>query len=232
MRFASASPRRPTRLASWLLLSLWLAAPTAAEERGLGTLMEHFARSRGVEAAFREEKTLPLLQQPLVSEGRLYYAPPGRMARFTTAPERSSLLVDASRVRMEDGLGVEEIDLSAHAEARRFVAQLLLLFEGDQQALEREYRVRFTSDAAEGSWALQLEPRGFAVRQVIREITLRGREAWLDEMVVSGTRGETTRTTYAHMQTDRPFSDAELAQLFPDDGAPEPLPPREVAPTP
>ena len=114
------------------LLALALLAPStpagsasgdAPEQRDLSTLLSHFAASRGVFAHFREEKSLPLLQEPLVSEGLLYYAPPGRMARFTTRPEHTSLLVVEDRLRIEDGLGVEEIDLGAHPEARRFIAE-------------------------------------------------------------------------------------------------------------
>jgi len=204
-----------------VVLAASAAADPAPADRGLDTLLSHFAASRGVEARFREEKSLPLLQEPLVSEGLLYYAPPGRLARFTTRPDRTSLLVMGDRLRLEDGLGVEEIDLAAHAEARRFIAQLLLLFEGDRKALERDYEVRFEGDG--DTWSLVLLPRALTLRSVIREIALRGRDDRLLEMVVSGTQGEVTRTTYPQMQVDRPFRPEELSALFPEDGAPTPL---------
>lgn len=208
------------RLTAGALALLGFATPGAAEP-DVATLMEHFAASRGVEAHFREEKSLPLLEEPLVSEGLLYYAPPGRLARFTREPEETSLLVREDRLRMEDSLGEEELDLAAHPEARRFVDQLLLLFQGDLAALRRDYEVRFES-GSEG-WSLVLEPRGLGMRQVIRSIALRGFEDRLDEMVVTGTQGEVTRTTYSHMQTDRPFDAAEQERLFPAEGTPAPL---------
>jgi hypothetical protein len=143
----------------------------------------------------------------------LYYAPPGRKLRFPLEPERASLLLDGDRVRIEDGLGVEEIDLAAHEEARRFIAQLMLLFDGDRKALERDYEVTFDGDG--DAWSLLLLPRGRVLRSVIEEIRLRGNQARLDEMVVRGTQGEVTRTTYSRMQTDRPYAPGELAELFP-----------------
>lgn len=225
----SALPRASTVvLALVVSLASVARADDAAPQRDLSTLMHYFAASRGVEVHFREEKSLPLLQAPLVSEGVLYYAPPGRMARFTTQPEPTSLLVLEDRLRMEDGLGVEEIDLDAHPQARRFVSQLMLLFQGDQEALERDYDVLLVGDGA--AWSLTLRPRDRALRQVIREIALSGREAELDEMIVTGTQDEITRTTYSQTRSDRPFAEAELEALFPAEGAPVAPPPSDATP--
>jgi len=218
-------PPRPLRallaLAALAALLPAAGARAAGERPDLDALLAHFARSRGVEASFREEKTLPLLAEPLVSEGVLYYAPPGRMARFTTSPERTSLLLVGDRLRLEDSLGVDEIDLAERSEARRFVEQLLVLFRGDADALRRDYEASF--EWRDGPWTLALVPRDRRVREIVREIALRGDGPRLDEMVVTGTEGEVTRTTYARVVTDRPFRDEEIARLFPEEGAPRPL---------
>ncbi len=198
-----------------------LAAPAASQELDLRTLLGHFASSRGVEAEFREEKELPLLARPLVSEGVLYFVPHGRLARFTRTPEAASLLVDGARLRIEDSLGVEELDLGAHPEARQFVDQLLLLFNGDEKGLARSYETRFAVD--DEGWSLVLTPRGLRMRQVIREISLRGNARKLEEMVVSGAEGERTRTTFGATRVDRPFREDEIAKLFPPVGSPVPL---------
>ncbi len=222
----------PSWRALLLLLLLLLGPVGAVAEPGsapdLATLMGHFAASRGVEAAFHEEKQLPLLVAPLTSEGVLYYAPPGRLARFTTTPEATSLLVDGDRLRIEDGLGVEEIDLASHGVARQFIDQLLLLFRGDLQALQRDYDAVF--EASGDAWSLTLAPKGLRMRQVIREISLRGSNRQLDEMVVRGAAGEVTRTTYARIAVDRLFREDELAVLFPSEGSPRALPSPPSAP--
>lgn len=241
MRSSSASARRsasghPRRLALGLALALcgfgWGSAAAESDrvqgELDLEKLMHYFATSRGLEAEFREEKSLPLLVAPMVSEGVIYFAPPDRMARFARAPERSSLLVMGDRLRIEDSLGVEEIDLAAQPTARQFVNQLLVLFRGDLEALRRDYEVVFEGGAE--AWLLRLTSRSARVRQLIREVTLRGRSDHLDEMIVSGSDGETTRTTYQRVATDRPFRDEELARLFPGAGSPQPL--SDGSPTP
>lgn len=232
MRSANASRRR--RSTAFALVAVVLLAggcgSRAAGETApdLDAVLAHFARSRGVEASFREEKSLPLLAQPLVSEGVLYYAPPGRLARFTTSPESTSLLVVGDRLRIEDSLGVEEIDLAAHGEARQFVDQLMVLFRGDAEALHERYEAEFSWDG--GPWSLRLVPKSRRMRAVIEEIALTGRDRALEEMVVKGAAGDVTRTTYSDVDTDRPFGEEELRRLFPEEGAPRPPAPRDPTP--
>lgn len=218
-----AAGRPPGRVAALALLALGLAAASGSQrpDPDFDAVMAHFARSRGVEAHFREEKSLPLLVDPLVSEGVLYYAPPGRLVRFTRSPEATSLLLDGDRLRIEDSLGVEELDLSAQPEARQFVDQLRVLFRGDADALRERYQIDF--QWLGGPWSLRLVPKGRAMQAVIRDITLTGHERTLEQMVVRGAADEVTRSVYRDVDPDRAFAPEELALLFPADGAPRPL---------
>jgi outer membrane lipoprotein-sorting protein len=225
VRSGNASRRRLE--AGALLLAILLVSGPDRSRAGeadprFETVMAHFAASRGVVAHFREEKTLPLLAQPLVSDGVLYYAPPGRMVRFTSAPEPTSLLLDGDRLRMQDSLGVEEIDLGSHTAAQQFVDQLLVLFRGDARAMRERYEIEF--EWRDGPWSLRLTPKSLRVRAVILEIALAGRDRALVEMVVRGAAGEVTRTTYRQVDVDRAFRPEELAALFPSEGAPRALP--------
>ena len=196
-------------------------APTPAETLDLETMMDYFAKSRGVEAEYREEKTLPLLAEPIVSEGVLYFVPPDRLARFTRSPERASTLIDGDRLRIEDSLGVEEIDLASQEVIRQFIDQLLLLFRGDLAELRRHYEVGFES--AGESWTLTLTATGFRLRQVIQEISMRGTAGRLEQMQMKGREGELTTTAYGRVVTDRAFESEEVAALFPPEGSPVPI---------
>jgi outer membrane lipoprotein-sorting protein len=230
MRSGNASRRRRSvsAFAAALLCARVVGAQAGSDAApDLEAVMADFARSRGVEATFREEKSLPLLVSPLVSEGVLYYAPPQRMVRFTTEPEPTSLLVVGDRLRMQDSLGVEEIDLAAFGTARQFVDQLLVLFQGDLVALRERYELEF--EWRDGAWALTLTPKSRRMRGVIQEIALSGRDRALEAMVVTGAAGDVTRTTYERVDTDRSFRDEELAALFPSEGAPHMLAGRDGA---
>ena len=69
------------------LILLLVCAPAGAEpdETGLDALLARMAATRGVAAEFRESREVALLVEPLESRGLLYFVPPDRMARFTTA---------------------------------------------------------------------------------------------------------------------------------------------------
>ncbi len=198
-----------------------IGAPAFAQTLSLPELMAKFKASRGVEAEFREEKALPLLAEPLVSEGVFYFAPPDRMVRFTRTPEAASMLLDGNRLRIEDSLGVEEMDLGAEPMAKQLVSQLLVLLRGDFEALEQDYRVAYEGGGE--VWRLDLATRSLRLRAVVEGLSLVGRAGRLDEMELRGANGETTRTRYMRVVTDRAFSEAELARLFPPSGSPAAL---------
>jgi outer membrane lipoprotein-sorting protein len=206
-----------------LAVGLGLAGGVHAETLELAELMAKFAASRGVEAEFREEKILPLLTEPLVAEGVFYFAPPDRMVRFTRTPEPASMLLDGNRLRIEDSLGVEEIDLGAEPTAKQLVSQLLVLLRGDLAALERDYRVSYSGTPAH--WTLDLATKSLRVRPVLEGLLLEGQAGRLDEMVLRGANGETTRTRYMRVVTDRAFGKDELSRLFPAAGSPRALDP-------
>ena len=81
----------------------------------LEVLMHGMATSTGVRAEFREEKTLALLESPLVSEGTLYFIPPSRMARITTRPGASSLVIDGQKMSYTDETGASDVDLAGQS---------------------------------------------------------------------------------------------------------------------
>ena len=85
-----------------LVAGALLAGPAAAQEPvaapvastpALEQLLARFAAMSGLSARFREEKRMALLAAPLVSEGTLYFAPKGRLARHITAPAPATVLL-------------------------------------------------------------------------------------------------------------------------------------------
>lgn len=215
----------PLRLWLLLLLGCFLSLGATTEKpepRDLETLMQRLAESRGVEARYREEKRLPLLSEPLVTEGIFYFVPPDRLVRFVERPETASMLLAGDRLRIEDSLGVQDIDLSAEPTARQLVSQLLVLLRGDLDALRVDYGVEF--EAHNPGWSLRLKTRDLRARQLIQRIEMNGSGDRLDSMVMYGSQGEETRTEYSNVVSDRQFDAEALAALFPSEGAPAPPP--------
>src|SRR4051812_34136298 len=85
--------------------------PAPAAATGLDALMARFRAIPGLSARFREEKRIALLARPLVSEGTIHYAPPGRLARHQLTPTISSVLLEGATLRFGDGTTEERVDL-------------------------------------------------------------------------------------------------------------------------
>ena len=197
-----------------LLAVLLIAEPGRADAPPfeLGELMRRMAASSGVVARFQEQKELALLAVPLESSGVLYFAPPGRLARFTLQPSYSSLIIDGEELRFREGQDSQEFDLSGNPMARIFVDNFIVLFNGDLEGLQRLYDTQLRGGPA--AWTLELVPRRAPLNRVMRTITLNGGEQGIREMVMLAKDGDLTTTRLESVDADRSFSEAELLRLF------------------
>ncbi len=91
----------PARLSLALLLSLlFVVSSASAQARTEGGVLARFARIEGLTLRFHEVKRIALLTSPLVSDGTIAYARPGRMARRSGSV---TVLIDGATLRMSDG---------------------------------------------------------------------------------------------------------------------------------
>ena len=178
----------------------------------LAELMTRMASTAGVVARFREVKDLKLLVVPLVTRGTLYFIPPDRLARFTSEPGFSALVIDGSVLRYHDDPQGEAVDLSQSPMARAFVENFIVLFNGDREGLERVYRADLTS--GEAGWELRLTPRRAPLDRLIEVITMRGDDGGLREMVLQESDGDRTTTTFVAVDANRAFDPEEIDRLF------------------
>ena len=65
-----------------------------------------------------------------------------------------------------------------------------------------------------GSWTLTLRPRAGPLERFLAEITLRGGDAGLEEMLVLERGGDRTLTRFESVAVDRAFRPGELETLF------------------
>ncbi len=135
-------------------------------------LMAFFAKSRGVRARFDEAKTMSILARDITTHGVLYFDPPDRLARVTTDPGASTVIVRGTAVSVEDETGRRELDLGASALARGLVGNLALLLRGDLVELETRHRVEYV---AEGDrWRLDLLPRDAELAAIVDRVRVTG----------------------------------------------------------
>jgi outer membrane lipoprotein-sorting protein len=185
----------------------------------LEALMLRFASSGGVRAHFREIKHLALLSAPIESEGMLYFAPPNRLARYTSRPGKARVVVNGTRAAFYNPTGHQEVDLESSEVASHLVGNLVVLLRGDLPGLLARYHVALSDDSRE--WVLELEPRSSVVRKLIASIRIKGSGVGLVEMETRESSGDKTVMRFSQVETGVDFAAAELERIFsleaPDD---------------
>jgi outer membrane lipoprotein-sorting protein len=192
--------------------ALAAGAESSAAPLTLEVLMQGMASTTGVRAAFREEKQLALLEAPLVSEGMLYFVPPARMARITTQPGASALVIDGGRLSYTDETGASDVNLAGNRVARTLVENFVVLFAGDLAALRERYDVGF--EAKGQSWRMRLVPKAAPLATFVASVELSGEGPALAAMALREVDGDRTLTRFERVETGARFSPEELVRLF------------------
>ena len=165
-------------------LGLWLlgwplAAP--ATDVALAEVMAALAAVRTVEASFREEKNLAILDEPLVATGRLYYRAPSYLRKQTLSPRPEEYVADQNWLTVETPDGERrQFDLNGYPQLRPFVEAIRATQAGDRPTLERYYQLEF--EGTPTAWSLRLTPRQPEFARYLIAIVIRGREQWIDSV--------------------------------------------------
>jgi outer membrane lipoprotein-sorting protein len=197
-------------LALVLLAALPVPAPALAQSTAtVDSVLGRFARIEGLTLSFREEKHIALLSMPLVTEGTLAYARPGRLARRAGG---QIVLIDGSALRMSDGGREQHIDLTSQPIVRSFVDSFRAFLAGDRAALERSYTIAFAHTDAD--WTITLTPRAAPLTQFMTSIVFHGAGDALTRMTMTETSGDTTTTTFSSVDDHHRFGADEAARVF------------------
>jgi len=192
--------------------------PVAEEQApaDVGALLAGLSKAPGLYAHFREEKHITLLQQPLVSEGSLYFTPPARFARHTDKPIASTLIIDGNQLQFGSADGQESMNLGTNPVARLFADAFVMLLSGNRAGLEKIFKMQLSPNAsgAAGDWKLLLTPRVAPMDKLIKELELRGSGLNLRELDVREASGDWTRTSFTDVDLKRRFTPAEQAKFF------------------
>jgi outer membrane lipoprotein-sorting protein len=183
------------------------AAPTELE-----ALMQRFAESGGVRARFRESRHLSILTDPIETTGTLYFAPPDRLARHTTSPGRSRIVIEAGRVSLRDETGQRVFDFSTNEIAQALVGNLMVVFRGDLKLLRERYSISFDSTAER--WTLDLEPRARALRSLIERVHFVGKGGDLAAMETREPNGDRTIMKFSEIETGLSWEPRDLDRIF------------------
>lgn len=189
------------------LLALLICAP--ADD--IDGLMKKLSALPGLEAKFTEEKHITLLAAPLNTEGVLRFSPPSMLARETTKPQASRVVIVKDRLFFDDGKTSQEIDVGNNPVVRAFVNSFVLLLAGDRSGLEQ----LFTMTMKPGEpWELLLVPKKEPISKIIAKMKVSGRGVKVEKLIVEEASGDRTETSFLEVDAQRRFSDEEKQKYF------------------
>lgn len=202
-------------MSRWVSLPLLLlSVPSVAQADDLGDLMAQLSKMPGLEAKFEEKKHIALLQAPLETEGVLRFSPPASLARETTKPRASRVLIVGDRLYFDDGKQQQEVDVGNNPVVRSFVNSFVLLLAGDRSALEATFDMKFSPATKEEPWKLELLPKKEPISKIIQKMVVRGRGVKLERLIVAEANGDRTDTVFVDVDTKRRYSESEQKKLF------------------
>ncbi len=209
---------RKTRLVrcAILMVALWagVAAPKAsANDQKAEALVRSFAKLPGVEAKFREEKTIALLATPLINEGTVHFSRPGYFARHTLKPEKNSIVIRGELVESGTKKQKETLRTGQHPVLRSFVQGYMGLLAGDFDALKKSYKLTYR-EPNKGAWSIRLVPRDKRLLSVIKSIEMSGEGQNVSHMVIVEASGDVSRTTFSDVNVSRSYSKQERSRIF------------------
>lgn len=203
------------RSSALLLTAVVFSAPPAFASEApedAAALLAKLGSTRGLEAKFREEKTIAGLKKPIVAEGTLYYRAPDRLARVVKTPVKQRVVLTPTELVMQSRGKVQRLPLESGSELEALTGSMLSLFRGDLEALETHYSLKYARDGA--SWTLELLPKSERLRHLIGGLRFEGEGERVERFAVDEANGNRAVTEIEPISLDRTFSKAEIRELF------------------
>jgi chaperone LolA len=160
----------------------------------LGHIREKRASSSQVQADFQEEKTIRMMNKPVVSSGKVWFQPPNKFRREVKGSSPSVTVSDGQQlwIYYPKFQAAENYQLGKRSPLDAFIAVITASL--NLQDVEQSYNI--TAEQTGSSYVLQLRPRAPAVKRVAQQFTVHINEALqvqrVDMMQPNGDRMTTT----------------------------------------
>ncbi len=158
---------------SWLLL-LGMAGRVAAAD-ALDQWIATQAGMRAWSADFRQTRLLTVLKEPLISQGRVWFAEPNRF-RWELGDPPQTVAVRGTNELVVLYPRLKRADLIPLAAARGPLREALSLLEAgfprSRAEIEDRFLVRSLTEFEPGSWRVVLQPRSADARRLMESVTV------------------------------------------------------------
>jgi hypothetical protein len=140
----------------------------------LEQLMQSLSAIQSRNAYFKEEKTLAMLDTPLIVKGFLHFKAPDYLKRQNISPQRETYEISGDQLLIDSPHeGQRQLALSDYPLLRAFVESFRATLAGDLARLKQYYRVRLRGKKAK--WVLSLKPLDEKMAWYVTVIRMYGR---------------------------------------------------------
>ncbi len=157
-----------------LLFSLMLVAAhqlvaQTDEQQMRATISRAASGMRSMQCDFVQTKHLKMLNQRMVSRGKMYYQQPQRLRWEYTSPYTYTLVLNRDKVLLSNQRRRDVIDVNQNKMFKE-IARLMLSSVVGQSLDDKGYETRLA--AVDGQWVATLQPQRKDMRQMFRKIVV------------------------------------------------------------
>ncbi|MHB1676894.1 MAG: LolA-related protein [Sulfuriferula sp.] len=172
------------------------ATANYAAEWDIDQLMQTLAQVHSSHAIFSEQKTIALLDKPLVSSGELFYTAPDHFEKRTLQPKAETLILNGDTVLIVRGQRHYQLKLADYPVLAAFIDSIRGTLAGERKTLERTYALNLKGSREH--WILQLSPTDSRIKVQIARIRIQGANNELRRIEIYQTDGDSSIMTIAN----------------------------------
>lgn len=148
-----------------------VAAKPLTQSEVLSQISAACGRITSMQCDFTQTKSVRMLNEKVVSTGRMYYQSPDRLRWEYLKPYRYSFLLNGNKITIKSGSRTDAIDVDRNKMFREIVRVMMNTVVGKCLADSRDFTAAVTGDAA--VWIVTLTPRKGTLKQMFRSVVLR-----------------------------------------------------------
>ena len=150
-----------------------MPSPAAAAEAAPAALVAGLERELPARTPYTEVRFAQMFDRPTVARGELEYLGPGRLGKRVDSPYKETTTIADGQVKVQRGeRKPREIALGQIPELEGFLRGFSALLGGDAVALERDFTLAASNDAAR--WRISLAPKDARLARRIASIVVDG----------------------------------------------------------
>lgn len=159
----------------WYLFILLICLGTVpahaqTEQEIMGIIAKANSEIRSLECGFVQTKSLRILNDKMVSDGRMYYVHPGKLRWEYVTPYSYTFVLNGDKASVKDSGRSDTRDIGKNRNFRRLTGMIMGSLTGEAIADDRTF---ITSvEEMSGGWAVTLVPRKSEMKQMWKSLVM------------------------------------------------------------